>query len=260
MRRILAENHLPEDLAYMAVVESAVSNGQKSEAGAAGMWQLTAPTAKAFGLTVDRNVDERLDVRKSTVAACKILRELILDFGAGSSVMLALAAYNSGSPRVKQGIRKVTDPIKQRNFWYLYRIQALPPETREYVPKVITAMIIARYPQQFIPIAQPSSFQPGRGPRVDRKLSNKQHDRRNRVSPLGVGWAMPRGSRDRRALSPGIGGLTLVRVGAPKAVRRRLISSLKDKVSRRNRQPAARASSPSRILAVRVVMITVTLG
>ena len=149
MRRILGEAHLPQDLAYMAVVESAVTNGQKSEAGAAGMWQLTAPTAKAYGLRVDRVLDERLDVCKSTVAACKILRELILDFGAGSSVMLALAAYNSGSTKVKQGIRKVTDPIKQRNFWYLYRIHALPPETREYVPKVIAAMIIARNPRQF---------------------------------------------------------------------------------------------------------------
>jgi hypothetical protein len=149
IRRILGEAHLPQDLAYMAVVESAVTNGQKSEAGAAGIWQLTAPTAKAYGLRVDRDLDERLDVRKSTVAACKVLRELILDFGAGSSVMLALAAYNSGSTKVKHGIRKVTEPIKQRNFWYLYRIHALPPETREYVPKVIAAMIIARDPRQF---------------------------------------------------------------------------------------------------------------
>ncbi len=149
MRRILDEAHLPPDLAYMAVVESAVTNGQKSEAGAAGIWQLTAPTAKAYGLTVNRNLDERLDVRKSTLAACKILRDLILDFGTGNSVMLALAAYNSGSTKVKQGIRKVVDPIKQRNFWYLYRVHALPAETRQYVPKVIAAMIIARDPRQF---------------------------------------------------------------------------------------------------------------
>jgi pSer/pThr/pTyr-binding forkhead associated (FHA) protein/soluble lytic murein transglycosylase-like protein len=149
MRRILQEAHLPPDLAYMVVVESAVSTSQKSSAGAAGMWQFTAPTARAFGLTVNRDLDERLDVRKSTVAACKVLRELILDFGAGSSVMLALAAYNSGSTKVKQGIRKVVDPIKQRNFWYLYRVRALPAETREYVPKVIAAMIIARDPRQF---------------------------------------------------------------------------------------------------------------
>jgi len=149
MRQILQQNHLPPDLAYMALVESAVSNANTSSAGAAGIWQFTPTTAKVYGLTVMKGLDERLDIRKSTQAACKLLRDLILDFGSGSSVMLALAAYNSGSARVKQGIRKVSDPIKQRSFWYLYRVRALPAETREYVPKVIAAMIIARDPHQF---------------------------------------------------------------------------------------------------------------
>jgi membrane-bound lytic murein transglycosylase D len=63
--------------------------------------------------------------------------------------MLALAAYNLGPAKVKQAIRGVKDPIRQRNFWYLYRTRALPAETREYVPKVIAVMIIARNPQQF---------------------------------------------------------------------------------------------------------------
>ena len=76
-------------------------------------------------------------------------RDLILDFGAGSSAMLALAAYNLGPSRVKTAVRKVQDPIKQRSFWYLYRLRAVPPETREYVPKVIAAMIIGRHPEQY---------------------------------------------------------------------------------------------------------------
>jgi membrane-bound lytic murein transglycosylase D len=63
--------------------------------------------------------------------------------------MLALAAYDLGPAKVKQAIQRVTDPIKQRDFWYLYRTRALPPETRDYVPKVIAAMIIARHPEQF---------------------------------------------------------------------------------------------------------------
>jgi membrane-bound lytic murein transglycosylase D len=98
---------------------------------------------------VDGKVDERRNARKSTEAACKYIRDLILDFGAGSSVMLALAAYNLGPAKVKQAVRAVSDPIKQRNFWYLYRIRALPVETREYVPKVIAAMIIGRHPDRF---------------------------------------------------------------------------------------------------------------
>jgi membrane-bound lytic murein transglycosylase D len=126
-----------------------VSNANTSSAGAAGIWQFTPVTAKAYGLAVGKDVDERLDTRKATQAACRLLRDLILDFGSGSSVMLALAAYNSGSAKVRQEIRKVSDPIKQRNFWYLYRVRALPAETRAYVPKVIAAIIIARNPRKF---------------------------------------------------------------------------------------------------------------
>ncbi len=149
MRRIFEQQNLPPDLAYMVLVESALDRDNTSAAGAVGLWQFTPATAKAYGLRVGRGVDERLDARKSTRAACKYIRELILDFGSGSSVMLALAAYNLGPARVKQAVRKVRDPIKQRNFWYLYRVRALPAETREYVPKVIAAMIIARHPEQF---------------------------------------------------------------------------------------------------------------
>ena len=94
-------------------------------------------------------IDERLDARKSTAAAGRYIRELILDFGSGSSVMLALAAYNSGPGKVKRAIRTVADPIKQRDFWYLYRTKALPPETREYIPKTIGVIIIGRHPARF---------------------------------------------------------------------------------------------------------------
>jgi soluble lytic murein transglycosylase-like protein len=149
VRTIFEEEHLPADLAYMAIVESALNIHSSSDAGAAGLWQFTPATARAYGLTVNDAVDERLDVRKSTRAACKYIRDLILDFGAGSSVMLALAAYNVGPAKVKQAIRRVTDPIKQRNFWYLYRVRALPAETREYVPKVIAVLIIARNPERY---------------------------------------------------------------------------------------------------------------
>ena len=149
VRSIFEQEHLPPDLAYMAIVESSLGAENKSRAGAVGFWQFTEPTARAYGLNVSAAVDDRLDVRKSTHAACKYIRELILDFGAGSSVMLALAAYNSGPTKVKQAIRRVTDPIKQRNFWYLYRVRALPVETREYVPKVVAVLIIARDPKRY---------------------------------------------------------------------------------------------------------------
>jgi soluble lytic murein transglycosylase-like protein len=149
MRQIFEQQSLPPDLAYIVLVESALGDRSKSQAGAAGLWQFTPVTAKAYGLKVSREVDARFNAQKATRAACKYIRDLILDFGSGSSVMLALAAYNLGPSRVKQAIRKVPDPIKQRNFWYLYRVRAVPPETREYVPKVIAAMVIGRHPERF---------------------------------------------------------------------------------------------------------------
>ena len=149
LRQVMEENHLPPDLVYVPLVESALGHDDSS-AGAAGLWQFTPTTAKAYGLRVDGQVDERKDVLKATRAACRYLRELILDFGAGSSVMLALAAYDLGPTKVRQAILKnVQDPIKQRNFWYLYRTRSLPAETREYVPKVMAAIIIGRNPAHF---------------------------------------------------------------------------------------------------------------
>jgi pSer/pThr/pTyr-binding forkhead associated (FHA) protein len=149
MRSIFQQDNLPPDLAYIPLVESALDTRSTSPVGAAGLWQFTPATARAFGLKVGGGVDERLNAAKSTHAAAKYIRGLILDFGAGSSVMLALAAYNLGPSKVKTAVRKVDDPIKQRNFWYLYRVRAVPPETREYVPKVIAVMIIGRHPQRF---------------------------------------------------------------------------------------------------------------
>lgn len=150
MRRILVEEQLPPDFAYVPLVESGLVPHQNSAAGASGPWQFTAVTARAFGLRVDAQIDERNDLKKSTHAACSFLRQLLLDFGTGSSVMLALAAYNLGPTKVKQAVTKsVEDPIKQRNFWYLYRARALPAETREFVPKVFAAIVIGRNPERF---------------------------------------------------------------------------------------------------------------
>jgi len=149
MRTTLAENHLPPDLAYIVLVESGFRFKSRSHAGAAGPWQFVPPTARHYGLRVDKTVDERFDVEKSTVAASKYIRKLIADFGAGSSFMLALAAYNLGPTKVRRIIRRVENPIKQRDFWYLYRTRAFPEETREYVPKIFAAIIVGRNPERF---------------------------------------------------------------------------------------------------------------
>ena len=149
MREVVEQNSLPADLAYMALVESAFINGRTSHADAAGLWQFRPDTAQHLGLVVSDEVDERFDVEKSTHAAARYIRSLILEFGSGNSVMLALAAYNTGPTRVRRAVRQVKDPIKQRNFWHLYSTGALPGETREYVPKIFAAIIIGRNPEVF---------------------------------------------------------------------------------------------------------------
>lgn len=149
MRQILRLENLPEDLAYMALVESELVQSSVSVDGAAGFWQFTEETAREYGMKVDESADDRMDLSKSTEAAGRYIRDLILDFGSGSSVMLAMAAYNSGPEKVRRAIRGVKDPIKQRNFWFLYQTKALPPETRDYVPKVFAAILIGRSPQEF---------------------------------------------------------------------------------------------------------------
>ncbi len=149
IRGLLEKGNLPPDLAYMVLVETAFRLKSVSPAGAAGPWQFVPATARAYGLTVNDQVDERFDIPKSTAAACKYIRHLILDFGTGSSVMLALAAYNFGPARIKRVIRSVEDPIRQRSFWYLYRSRALPKETREYVPRLVAAILIGRNPDRF---------------------------------------------------------------------------------------------------------------
>ncbi len=149
IRRVFEEEKLPPDLAYMVMVESAFITQSESPRGAAGLWQFTPATARAYGMRVNALVDERHDVEKATRAASRYVRELILEFGAGSSVMLALAAYNLGPGKVRQAVRRVEDPIRQRDFWYLYRVRALPLETRQYVPKIVAAVIIGRNLERF---------------------------------------------------------------------------------------------------------------
>ena len=88
--------------------------------------------------------DERLDPEKSTEAAAEYFRDLIGIFGGKSSVMLALAAYNAGEGRVMGALKKIADPLRDRDFWYLYRMGYLAEETNEYIPRVIALIILAQ--------------------------------------------------------------------------------------------------------------------
>src|SRR5213593_4609371 len=142
IQEVFRSQGLPTDLAFTAMIESGFDPRAVSNARAKGLWQFMAPTARGYGLRVDRWVDERLDPEKSTVAAAAYLRDLYRQFG---SWELAHAAYNAGEGKVIRAIR-VTG---SSNFWNLTRTKHLRRETREYVPAIQAATLIGRDPDQY---------------------------------------------------------------------------------------------------------------
>jgi len=136
---------LPLDLAYVPLIESAFKPNALSRAKAKGVWQFMRGTALEHGLKSDWYVDERADPEKATRAAASYLRTLRRTFG--GDWCLALASYNGGPGLVRRAMKR----SGLDNFWALASAKRryLPRETREYVPMILAAIIIARNPAQF---------------------------------------------------------------------------------------------------------------
>lgn len=142
----LEARDMPQELIFLAMIESGFNPKAKSPVSAQGLWQFMAATGRAYGLTVSRRVDERNDPAKATDAALAYLSDLHERFG---SWYLAFAAYNTGEGRVAK--------VMKRNFGRasgsdadFYRIASqLPKETRDYVPKMIAVARIAKDPGGF---------------------------------------------------------------------------------------------------------------
>ncbi|MCL2184102.1 MAG: transglycosylase SLT domain-containing protein [Chitinispirillia bacterium] len=143
IQRIFSERNVPPELAYVSMLESGFNTAAKSHAGAVGLWQFMPATARRYGLEVSPSLDERTDPEKATCAAAAYFKDLIAIFGARSSVMLCMAAYNAGEARVINALKKIDDPVRDRDFWYLYRMGWLAEETNEYIPQIIALMIIS---------------------------------------------------------------------------------------------------------------------
>ena len=140
---LLREQGLPEDLFYIAFIESGLNPTAKSRAKAVGMWQFIKGTAKNYGLRVDWWIDERLDPEKATVAAGKYLKNLYGQFG---SWYLAAAGYNAGEGKIIRAMKK----HGTEDFWVLAsQRRPLKRETKEYVPKYLAAMMIAKDPEAY---------------------------------------------------------------------------------------------------------------
>lgn len=142
IQKIFAEKNIPSQLAYISMLESGFNPKALSHAGARGLWQFMPHTAQKYGLKIDTFSDERIDPQKATYAAAEYLKDLIGIFGANSSIMLVMAAYNAGEKRIMDALRKIDDPIRNRDFWYIYQMGYLSEETNEYIPMILALMII----------------------------------------------------------------------------------------------------------------------
>jgi membrane-bound lytic murein transglycosylase D len=142
IRGVLRSRGLPEELAYTAMIESGFNPLAVSRVGAKGMWQFMAGTARRYGLRVDQWIDERLDPEKSTAAAAAYLNDLYTMFG---SWALAQAAYNAGEVKVSRAIRATGSS----DFWTLAKTNHLRTETKEFVPAIHAATLIAQDPARY---------------------------------------------------------------------------------------------------------------
>ena len=142
MKNLLKENGLPEDLVYMALIESGFNPYAYSRSKASGPWQFIYLTGKRYGLKVTWWVDERRDPEKSTIAAAKHLKDLYDMF---ECWYLAAAGYNAGAGKIANAMRR----YRTEDFWELSKYRYLKRETKDYVPQMIAAALIAKDPEKY---------------------------------------------------------------------------------------------------------------
>ena len=140
IRRKLRERGMPEELVYMAMIESGMHPGAVSHVSAVGLWQFMSPTAMQYGLRVDEYVDERRDPVRATDAALDYLQWLHQRF---DSWYLAAAAFNAGPGRVERIINRHADGRVGDEDIYWQVLDYLPRETRDYIPKLVALTILA---------------------------------------------------------------------------------------------------------------------
>lgn len=137
---------MPRELIYLALIESNFNPTAKSPVKAVGLWQFMSATARQFGLSVGRKVDERKDPAKATDAALAYLDQLHDRFG---SWYLAAAAYNSGQGTVSKALRTVTRRTTGTDADFFRILPRLPKETQEYVPKLIASARVGSAPERY---------------------------------------------------------------------------------------------------------------
>lgn len=199
MRQIFAEEGLPQDLTYLAMIESGFNNRAYSWAHAAGPWQFIESTGKIFGLQNDWWRDERRDFEKSTRAAARFLKDLHRQFD--GDWYLAIASYNAGGGKLRQAIRK----YNTRDFWELSHGSYLQNETKNYVPKLLAVTLIGKEPEKYgftdLEYEQPLDFDVFPVPGVTdleivADLCGVSYDEIKALNPELKRWSTPPGVQD----------------------------------------------------------------
>ena len=140
--KVLTQEGLPQELGYLALLESEFVVDTVSPTGAVGLWQFIATTGRRYGLRIDQWVDERRDPVKSTRAAAAYLKELHKYFGRW---YLATAAYNAGPGAIDRALQQ----SRAKDFWNIKAKAQLSEETRNFVPKFVAIALIAMDPQKY---------------------------------------------------------------------------------------------------------------
>lgn len=194
MRETFADAGLPEDLAYLAMVESGYNEKAYSWAHAVGPWQFIEATGRRYGLHNDWWHDERRDPVKATRAAARFLGELYESFD--GDWYLAVASYNAGPGKIRNAIRR----YNTTDFWELCRGNYLQTETKNYVPKLLAALIIAKEPEKYgfndlnyhAPIQFDTSILPSSTDlEVIARLSNSDYQTIKKMNPELKRWCTP---------------------------------------------------------------------
>jgi membrane-bound lytic murein transglycosylase D len=199
MQEIFADAGLPRDLAYLAMVESGFNDKAYSWAHAAGPWQFIASTGRRYGLKSDWWHDERRDPEKATRAASRFLADLYDDFD--GDWYLAVASYNAGPGKLRNAIKR----YKTRDFWELCRGKYLKTETKNYLPKLLAALMIAKQPEKYgfndLQYHEPLLYDTATLPsstdlEVIARLTGVEYQVIKKLNPELKRWSTPPGAKD----------------------------------------------------------------
>jgi membrane-bound lytic murein transglycosylase D len=194
MQEIFASEGLPRDLTYLAMVESGFNDKAYSWAHAVGPWQFIESTGERYGLQNDWWRDERRDPVKATIAAARYLKDLHGQFN--GNWYLAIAAYNAGPGKIRRAVKK----YNSEDFWALTHGSYLRRETKEYIPKLLAVIKLAKQPERYgfndLAYQEPFSFETTILPTstdlaVVASLSGVEYDEIKKLNPELKRWCSP---------------------------------------------------------------------